>query len=151
LNEDDELTELHSGKALPPILGSQHFVDACRALLRSDSDYEIPQAKALSVSVTLDDIIDVVSARVAISRPDLIAATAEGGGKRQGLTPEMLLESAVETQPVKNSLQRRNSVPCRGTFAKARGDGAVVDQFLKRVSFCHRVHPPLRFGRRDQA
>jgi len=75
LNEDDELTELHSGKTFPPALGSQGFVDACRAQLRSDFDYEIPQAKALSVSVTLDDIIDTVSARVAISRPDLIAAS----------------------------------------------------------------------------
>lgn len=74
-NGDDELTALHSGKTLPPVLGSQRFVDACRAQLRNDSDYEIPQAKALSVSVTLDDIIDVVSARVAIPRPDLIAAT----------------------------------------------------------------------------
>jgi hypothetical protein len=75
LNEDDELTELYSGKTPPPVLGSQRFVDACRAKIRGDSDYEIPQAKALSMSLTLDDIIDAVSARVSISRQDLVAAT----------------------------------------------------------------------------
>ncbi len=48
----------------------------------------------------------------------------------------------IEPQPVKHGLQRRNGVPCRGALAETCGDRAVDDQFLQRVSFRHRVHPP---------
>ena len=71
-NESDELKELFTGERVPPVLGSPSFVKAIQQRFCDAPDYEIPQAKVQAASVTLDEILDLVSIHTAIPRQEFM-------------------------------------------------------------------------------
>jgi REP element-mobilizing transposase RayT len=73
----DDLAELLGGDAVPPVLGSPAFVDAIQRQYCAVPDYEIPQSKARVATVTVDEIIDTVSAFTSIPRQEIIIATRQ--------------------------------------------------------------------------
>jgi putative transposase len=70
--ECDELSELLTGELVPPVLGTPNFIETIQQQFYGMPDYEIPEAKLRAASVTLDEIIELVSVHIVIPRKDFM-------------------------------------------------------------------------------
>jgi len=69
---DAELDRFYAQSRVPPVLGSEVFVDDCRKRLPTNRDYEIAEAKALADRPNMDRIIGIVAQHFNVHRSDLL-------------------------------------------------------------------------------